>query len=564
MSDAALSVYREAAGVLTASGAFAVSQSGNARTRRLAGTATGLLGVFAPALAQHGDSPMFDFDGERSSYADVFAAARRLASGLARAYDIAPGDRIGLAMRNRAEWFPAFFAIQLLGAVGALLNSRGSSAELAAMADDVGCRLILVDERVAERLAGATDLPVVDPVAQSAFAAQDDAAFTPRPRSGDDPALILFTSGTTGRAKGATLTHANLACAARQVQYIAELGLTLAARRTGMALDDLRARSRTPAPLLIVPLYHISGIITIMSASFGGGMSVGLRRWDAAAALDAIERCHVTQVSGPSLVMDDLLSQPDAAERLSNVTGVVVAGQASPIAMSQRVRAAMPRANQAAGWGMTELTGSVSSASGAVFDAQPGSVGFVLPLVDVELRGGGDAAVRPGEVGEIAVRGPVVMQGYWNRPEADAEVFDGEWFLTGDLGRFDDSGLLTIVDRAKDMVISAGENIYCAEVEKVLSMVEHHAEVALFGVPDDRLGERAVAAVTIAEACGIAPDGEAVRAHARLHLADYKVPGEVVFDLGPLPRNGLGKVDKVALRARYHERAAAAAAAPAR
>lgn len=555
-----LPAYRDTVAGLVADGApFALSQPGDARTRRMAGTRDSLLALFDTAVAEQGDAVMLEFDGVRRTYREVFDDAGRIAAALHADHGIAPGDRIGLAMRNGADWFPAFFAIHKLGAVAALLNSRGSGSELADAAQEVGCRLVLADERCAERLAGLSDIPTVAPADLAALAAREAATDLDRRTSGDAPALILFTSGTTGRAKGATLSHANVTCAARQLEYVGALGLAMAAKRYGVDVATLRGLMPRSTPLLIVPLYHISGIVTIITAAFGGGMVVGMPRWDAAQALDLIERNKVTQLSGPSMLLADLLALPDAATRLQSLTGVVIAGQASPIALTDRVRVALPRANQAAGWGMTELTGSVASASGPVFDAFPGTVGVPLPLADVEIRGADGTPVPTGEVGEIAVRGPTVMQGYWGRPESTAEAFDGEWLLTGDLGRFDENGLLSIVDRAKDMVISAGENIYCAEVERVLSMTPHHAEVALFGVPDERLGERAIAAIVFAADCGVTPDGDLVCAAARLHLADYKIPREVVFDLGPLPRNALGKVDKIALRRVYQERAARAA-----
>jgi len=159
----------------------------------------------------------------------------------------------------------------------------------------------------------------------------------------------------------------------------------------------------------------------------------------------------------------------------------------------------------------------------------------------------------PGEIGELEARGPTVMKGYWNDPEATSATFRDGWLRTGDMGQFDEWGMVYIADRAKDMVICAGENIYCAEVERVLSMLDGQAEVALFGVPDDRLGERAVAAVVWRDDASTPAGEDEVIAHVRAHLADYKAPSEVRFDLGPLPRNGLGKLDKARLVERYHQ-----------
>ena len=557
----ALALYREVAAELTVPASpFALTQPGDATTRRIAGTHDSLFDIIDGACASHADKPLFDFDGTVSTYGAVAADAARLAAALRDAHAVKRGDVVGLVMRNCPQWFVCYIALQRLGAVAALLNSRSIGAEVAACAADVGARLILAGERSAQRLEGETTIPVLGPdavasiISRSAPLADDDRG------SGEDPAMILFTSGTTGRAKGATISHRNICCAARQLAYMAELGMTIAARRRGIPVDVIRRHAPPPAPLLIVPMFHISGITQMLTTMQGGGLMAGMRRWDAAIALDMIERDRVTQVSGPSLVMADLLDQPNAIARMATVTSLVVAGQASPIALTNRIRRELPQAGQAAGWGMTELSGTVASCSGAVFLDHPGKVGVPLPLVDVKLRGPDGEDVPQGSVGEICVRGPTVMKGYWGNPGATAASFDGEWFLTGDLGAFDDDGLLSIVDRAKDMVISAGENIYCAEVECVLAMVPHHLEVALFGVPDERLGERAVAAIVFSETADQHPDSRVVRAHAREHLADYKVPTEIVFDLGPLPRNVTGKVDKAELRKRYSARATAPAA----
>lgn len=556
----ALAMYRTLASELTQDGApFAISQPGQASTRRMAGTKDSLFEILEELCTQHADRPLFDFDGDTRSYGRVSSDAARLGAALRSEYKIGRGDVVGLVMRNCPDWFTTFFALVRIGAVAALLNSRGKGPELAASAADVGASLIVAGERCAERLAGETGVPVIGPAKLAGLIAKAGADEQPSPGTGEEPVMVLFTSGTTGRPKGATIAHRNICSAARQLQYMGALGLAIAARRRGIPVEVIRQHAKPSSPLLIVPMFHISGVTQMMTTMLGGGILGGMPRWDPAAALDLIERAQLTQVSGPSLVMADLLDQPNAVERMKSVTSMVVAGQASPLALTARMKREFPHASQAAGWGMTELTGTVCSCSGPVFDDHPGKVGVPLPLVDIVLRDADGHAVAPGEVGEIAVRGPTVTTGYWGLPEATAECFDGDWFKTGDLGVVDEDGLLAIVDRAKDMVISAGENIYCAEVERVLAMVEHHHEVALFGVPDERLGERAIAAIVLTDDTPAGHDAEAVRIHARAHLADYKVPTEIVFDLGPLPRNVTGKVDKAALKKLYQDRCVNAA-----
>ena len=556
----ALTMYRTVAAELTAPGSpHAISQPGNAATRSMPGTHASLYDIIEQRCRLHADDPMVDFEGDQASYAEIYAESRRIAHALRDIYGIEKGDVVGLVMRNCPQWFSVFFAIQRIGAVAALLNSRNKGPDIADAAGDVSAKLIIADERCFSRLAGETEIPVTGPEQLDEWIGEYEADDADTRASNGDPAMILFTSGTTGRAKGATISHWNICSAARQLEYMGDLGMTIAARRRGIPLEVIKKHSPRPAPLLIVPMFHISGITMMITTIQGGGLLAGMRRWDPANAMDLIERAKVTQVSGPSLVMADLLALPNAQERMASVTSLVVAGQASPIALTQRMKRDFPKASQAAGWGMTELTGTVASCSGPVFEDHPGKIGVPLPLDQIIVRRPDGTEAAPGEVGELAVRGPTVMTGYWNRPEANEQSFDGEWFLTGDLGMFDDDGLLTLVDRAKDMVISAGENIYCAEVERVLAMIEEHEEVALFGVPDERLGERAIAAIVFAADRPEGPGLDAIRAHARAHLADYKVPTEIVFDLGPLPRNTTGKVDKAALRKRYEERAKTAA-----
>jgi long-chain acyl-CoA synthetase len=277
-----------------------------------------------------------------------------------------------------------------------------------------------------------------------------------------------------------------------------------------------------------------------------------LRRWDAAEAVRLIEANRVTQLAGPSLVVSDLLEQPDIGDKLRTLSNVTVGGQATPLGLSARVARALPKTGQGVGWGMTEVSGSVTSASGTAFAAKPGTCGRVSPLIDVIAVGPQGEQLPANEIGELWVRGALVMQGYWNAPVANAAAFENGWLKSGDVGYFDEDGFLYLVDRKKDMVISAGENIYCAEVERVLSAHEAFLELATFGVPDERRGERLIAAVVLFEGANLT-EAE-VKIFAGANLADYKVPAEVVFDLGPLPRNALEKVDKAKLRARYLER----------
>jgi len=508
---------------------------------------------FGKVLSEHRSRDLLEYEGRRYTYGQVFDDAARLGAALRRGHGIKTGDRVGIAMRNLPEWFVAFVAITQIGAVATLLNSRGAPAEIAAAAQSVGCDLVMCDERCGQRLREAEFagmiLSLSDVLAMAQVESSDPGAVEV---DADAPAAIIFTSGTTGRAKGATLTHRNICTVPFHAAYAAEVGMVLAARRSGMSVATLRADVPPDSRLLVFPLFHISGVVTFLLAARCGGLITMLRRWDPATAIALIEKNRVTGMSGPSMVMADLLDQPNAAARMASMRSLIVGGQATPIALAQRISQTLPNAAQSGSWGMTEITGAAATASGAIFKAYPGSSGLLSPLFDGKVMRPDGEEASPGEIGELCVRGSPVMAGYWNDPEANAASFVDGWFKSGDLGYIDEQGLLYIVDRQKDIVLSASENIYCAEVEMVMGRLPELLEVALFGVPDMRLGERAIAAVVLQ------PEAELDEAHVKAavgaSLADYKVPKEVRFDLGPLPRNALGKVDKVALRERYLER----------
>ncbi len=514
------------------------------------------LNVFLEGARQaHRDRDFLEFSGKRMTFGEVFDAADRLAAGLHARHAIGKGDVVGLAMRNCAEWFVGFFAIIRTGAVAALLNSRGSAEEIADAARRTDCRLILGDEKRAAELAGMAPCPVLDLAAFHALKdadAQADMPQMPDPEP-DDPALIQFTSGTTGRAKGATMTHRNMCQVAREGDFRRDLALTIVAGQMGQPLELLRKAAGAPASLLVFPMFHISGITMVLMALSSGGLMAVMQRWNAAEALDIIGTNRVSALSGPSLIFADLLALPNAAERLRSVRSFAVGGQSTPLSLARRLTDTVTGSGMTGGWGQTECSGPVTFGTSAVYAMFPGTVGITSTLAEVRVTGPAGRVLPAPEIGELEVRGPMVMQGYWNDPEATANAFRNGWLRTGDMGYFDEFGAVYIADRAKDMVISAGENIYCAEVERVLSMLDGTSEVALFGVPDDRLGERAVAAVVWRDDTEIRLGQAEVIAHVRAHLADYKAPSQVCFGLGPLPRNALGKVDKARLIARYHQ-----------
>jgi len=481
----------------------------------------------------------------RLSFDDVFDLRDAIAAQL----QIAPGDHVAICMRNSTEWLLGFLAILHAGGVAVLINSRGAPEDLADAVSSAEAVLVLADKKRASalrradyegRLIAADDL------------AREPAEFVPPPPAeSQDPAVILFTSGTTGHVKGAVLTHENIITGIMSIQMAGTMVLYNTARQMGMPVEELIKKLPQQANLLVYPLFHISGLgASFLSPFLAGSKIVILPRWDAQDAARAIAQEKVTMFSGvPTMLWDILKSASLDHGDLSSLTNVGTGGQALPINLLDAMREACPKAVMGTGYGLTETTGTVAMALGEDFLRKRASAGRLLPLLEVRIEGPDGEALPRGEAGEIVVRGAQVMRGYWKREAETAEVLSSDgWFRTGDIGYLDDEAYLFIVDRKKDMVISGGENIYCAEVERVLSEMPEISECATFGIPDERMGELLVAAV---RAKGISE--QQVKDHVGARLARYKAPAHVVFVDRALPRNHLDKVDKIALRARWPE-----------
>ena len=477
---------------------------------------------------------------ERFSFADVLARRDALAAVL----DVNPGDRIAICMKNRSEWLIGFLAAVRVGAVVALINSRGSGEELSDAISSVDASLVLADKDRADRLRTAGyDGRIIEAEEYPLEGSYDGHGAKIGP---DDPAVILFTSGTTGRVKGAVLSHRNVITGIMSVQMAGTIVLHNKAKELGMPVEQLMAAVPQQSMLLVYPLFHISGLgASFLSPLLAGSKLVIMERWDPVEAVRLIEQEGITMFTGvPTMLWDLLNSAALEGADLSSVTNIGMGGQALPINLLDSMREACPHSVMGTGYGLTETAGSVAMALGADFIRKRDSAGRVMPLVETKIVDSDGQEVPEGEAGEIVVRGAQVMLGYWGLDEETRAVLDDEgWFRTGDVGRIDDEGYLYIVDRKKDMVISGGENIYCAEVERVLSEVEGVVECATFGIPDARLGELLVAVVR-----GDQITEDAVKTHVGGRLARYKTPGIVRIVSTPLPRNDLGKIDKMKLR----------------
>ena len=477
------------------------------------------------------------------TYAQMFARRDALAGIL----DIERGDRVAICMRNRSEWMIGFLATIRCGGVAALLNSRGSPSELCAAIDDVSPAVVLADSGRAALLreGGYTGRLIV--VADFPATGTAPANITPAKKS--DPAAILFTSGTTGRVKGAVLTHENLMTGIMGTQLAGTMVLHNTARDLKIPVSVILENMPQQVTMLVVPLFHISGLgASFLSPLLAGSKIVVMRRWAADEAMELIEREKVTMFSGvPTMMWDIVHAGKGKKADLSSLRNIGMGGQAMPVSLLNELRAACPDVVMGTGYGMTETSGSVAMSMGEDFIRNRASAGRVLSLVDVRIEGPDGNVLPAGEVGEIVVRGPMVMQGYWQRPEETAAVLSPDgWLKTGDVGLIDPEGYIFIVDRAKDMVISGGENIYCAEVERIVNAMPEVIECAAFGIADDRLGELLVARVV-----GDNVDAAAIIAEVADKLARYKAPAQVRVDAAPLPRNDVGKIDKKRLRTEW-------------
>ena len=516
------------------------------------------------------------YEDDRATYEAFARAAITLARQL-QADGVRKGDRVAVIMRNLPEWPVAFYAGVLAGAIVTPLNGWWTGPELEYGLADSGTRIAIVDderlERIAPHLEGLTDLErvyvarlpegveasgrvrrleTVIGVVNSWKALPDlplpDVAIDP-----DDDATILYTSGTTGRPKGALGTHRNMTC------NVLTSGIAAARNflRAGQPLPECDPHKLPQrSSLLVVPLFHATGLSATLGPTMNaGGKIVLMRRWEAEQAMQLIERERIDATGGVPTIAWQLIEHPARAKYdLSSLVSVSYGGATSAPELVRRIVEVFPGSAPGNGWGMTETTATFTSHTGKDYEARPDSAGPAAPIGDMQIRDPGDGVtlLPVGTVGELWVKGPQVVKLYWNKPEATAETFNDGWLRTGDLARLDEEGFLFIVDRAKDMLIRGGENIYCVEVENVLYDHPDVMDAALVGVPHKTLGEEPAAVVHLKPG-GTAGEAE-LRQWVRERLAAFKVPVEIRFWPEPLPRNANGKILKTELKSVFEAR----------
>lgn len=516
------------------------------------------------ASAAHGDKAYLVYEDERWTYAEAHRQVACFANWLV-ANGVKPGDRVAIAMRNYPEWLLTYWASLSIGAAAVGMNAWWTEPEMAYALSDANPKVLIADaERLQRFLPQRATVPACRVVAVRATDAlpgdiidwseivSASAGSEVMPEIHVDPdqdASIFYTSGTTGRPKGAQLTHRGC------VNNL----LSLAFWGTAQAIASQRARPSSAPPsqdtasgqlssLLCTPLFHVTANnCAAQTMTLAGGKLVHMYKWDPAEALRLIERERITNFSGVPVMARELIMHPDFAKTDTSTLKAFGGGgaQLQPDLVSkidQSVRNARP----STGYGMTETCGVITANSADFFVDKPTSVGPALPVFESRCIDEDGKVVPTGQIGELCVRGAQVIRGYLNREAETAEAIQDGWLRTGDIARIDDDGFIFIVDRAKDMVLRGGENVYSAEVEIALFDHPAVAECAVFGVPDDRLGEE-VAAVVV-PVPGRTIDAEALRAHCAERLAKYKVPRYIWLSTEALPRNASGKFLKRQLR----------------
>ena len=522
-----------------------------------------LPGMFALLCEQHGDKPGVVSEVETLSFADLDRISTRLAQGMA-ARGVRPGDRVAIAMRNAPAWILLYMAALKAGGVATLLNGWWEARELAHAIELTEPKMILADALRAARIAAATEhwddhgaeMLVVDLDLPAAEALEDLLTSGPAPLPVVEPehdATILFTSGSTGDAKGAVSTHRAV------TSGLYTYAITI------VSMFEVKVRSgdppkHPPAILVAVPLFHVTGEVPVLLNSFVlGRKMVLMRKWDAGEALRLIERHQITYFVGVPTMGLELMNHPDREARdLSTLADLASGGAPRPVAHVPRLQEAFPAAQPAQGYGLTETNGVGCGNSWSNYAAKPASVGRPMrPMVELRIADEADRPLPKGEAGEIQIRSAANIRGYFRNAEATAAAFTADgWLRTGDVGYLDEDDYLFIVDRLKEIIIRGGENISMAEVEAAIYAHPAVAEAVAFGVPNDRLGEVPGALVVVREEAAL--DEAELRAFLEGRLAKFKLPAVIGFAGESLPRLGTGKLDRKGVKEAFlRERARA-------
>lgn len=521
------------------------------------------LGEYYKLAKQWKDDDFLVYLDERFTFGESLELSRRFSRALIEKYDIKKGDRVAICARNSPEWCMAFIAITQIGAVAVPMNSWWQRREIEYGLTDSGSKLVITDP---PRLAHMQDTlnklgidaiiakPVSELDAQypefygvaRSFEPLTDDEITALAVAPDDRATILYTSGSTGNPKGVLSSHRNTLSALYTWKFVKDI------------TDKLRPElveetpEYQPALLANVPLFHCTGSHAQFLASFLYDRKfVMMFKWDAEKALELIEKERISILHGvPTMAWEVMQSDKFASTDLSSLRSVQAGGAPRPPEHLNLITTKFPeKAIPGLGYGLTETNAIGAIISGPFYLARPNSTGRPTPPVtNVRIVDEEGNELPAGGIGEVCIKGPTVMQGYWNQPEATAEVIKDGWFHSGDIGMLDELGFLILLDRAKDIVIRGGENIGCAEVEYAIAEHPSVSEVSVYGIPDTRLGEVPCATIMLKKDTEL--DEAALRDHLKDRLAGFKIPARFYFQYEQLPRIATGKIAKKELRQR--------------
>jgi long-chain acyl-CoA synthetase len=523
----------------------------------------------------YADRDYIVYEDEHYTYGEIQAQVRSLAHLLHHTHGVGRGDRVAIAARNYPEWVVGYWATVSIGAAVVGMNAWWTPTEMAYGLTDSRPKVLIADDERLERVLQVLDevraggaLHIISlrsdrelPADASRWADVVDGATAPADLPAveidpDDDATIFYTSGTTGFPKGAQLTHRG------SVHNVMNLAFMTTA--TNAAEAKAAAAGEIPAPpapaadapakqavfMAPTPLFHVTACNCLLHpATLTGARIVFTYKWEPGRALELIEREGVTNFSGVPTMSRELLMHPDWETRdTSTLQGMGGGGAALQPDLVGKINGALKNGVPTTGYGLTETHGIVTANSARFFVAKPASCGPVVPTLDAKLVDdeGNDLAPGPDTVGQLCVRGAVVIKGYLNRPEATADSIRDGWFNTGDIAKIDEDGFVFIVDRAKDMVLRGGENVYCSEVETVIYQNDLVAEAAVFGVPDERLGEEVGVAIVLRPGAELSADE--LKSFLGERMAKHKIPAHIWFLDEQLPRNANGKFVKRELR----------------
>ena len=567
--------YREAWDELTAPGApfaWSVTDVRGVPTRTYDAAPPNMAQVWAGSIV-HGDADYLVYQDERISYAEAHKAVDALAAHLSD-IGVGHGDRVALALRNYPEWALAYWATVRLGAVVIGMNAWWTGPELEFGLADSTPKVMVCDaerlDRVMPHLAGLRSsgplhlvgvrLPAGARLPDDAVRWEDALASAtehgPAPEPAidpDDDLCVFYTSGTTGHPKGAVLTHRGATSNLFNLGFWQVMAASAEARAVAAGEpppgSEKEVGESYPGSILAVPLFHVTGCNCCLHpiTAVGGRLTL-MHRWDPEVALELIERERPASLTGVPTMTRELLNSPDF-ERRDTSSLSHVGGGGAPVQpdLVHKIEDRL-EGRPSTGYGLTEVNGVITINVGHFFMAKPASAGSPCPIMETRIVAEDGTDQGPGEHGELWVRGGNVFRGYLNRPEANAEALTDGWFHTGDIGYLDDDGFLFLVDRAKDMVLRSGENVYSAEVEAAIYEHPAVAEAAVFAVPDERHGEAVGAAIVLLS--GAECSAEELRDHTRRLIAVFKVPEHLWFLDEALPTNANGKFVKRDLRDR--------------